>query len=222
MDKFDIHKWQRDAYTTLNEDTSTLTPGTQKVLEQIVGIYSRHVKKLPMNSDDDINLKRALCEAFDYEYFCNEDKSKVTTEAAGTNTNFDVEELNDALKSHFDSKIKVLVQQAGEGELRALVNKIESQTGIDIPDNESEVRQISNQDILILGKTLEDLNTTSEDKEFKRPTAADIVGTLGLIATAAGAASNVTVPGTGIPSAITGILLMRLAIYLDSKNQDDN
>ena len=221
MDKFDIHKWQRQALLSESKRFDFHPLHTEERFKLFKKEKERLAKEYS-NIDDGDTLSYIVEHLYDFIVDSKHLNEDITAEEEGTNTNFDVEELNDALKSHFDSKIKVLVQQGREGELRALVNKIESQTGIDIPDNESEVRQISNQDILILGKTLEDLNTTSEDKEFKRPTAADIVGTLGLIATAAGAASNVTVPGTGIPSAITGILLMRLAIYLDSKNQDDN
>lgn len=221
MDKFDIHKWQRQALLTESKRFDFHPLHTEERMKAFSVEKKRLVNKYS-NIDDGDTLRYIVEHLYDFIVDGQHLNKDMTTEEVSINTDLDVEELNHRLKSQFDSAIEKLVKQDKEGELRALVNKIESQTGIDIPDKESEVGQISKEDIITLGETLKDLTTISEDKEFKPPTPADIVGTLGLLAVTIGAASNVTVPGTGIPSAVVGILLLRLAIYLDSKNQDDN
>lgn len=221
MDKFDIHKWQRKALLhedTSNEDTvldfNKRFKTNFQLEEELKGAFDELKGCLQnMSLDDDQN--KYLTKQLAHHY-----NSILLQEREHTNADFDVEELSQALESEFDEEIEAYIQRGKRGVLKDLVTAIELKTGIDIPDNEAEAQQISKEDLLTLGKTLQDLNTTLEERKSRPPTAGDIVGTLGLLSTVLGAASNVTVPGSGIAPAVLGIFLMRLGIYLDSKDKD--
>ena len=224
MDKFDIHKWQREAYTTLNEDTSILTPGTKKVYDQIVEIYDRHVKKLPMNSDDDINLKRALCEAFDYKYFCNEDKSKVTTEEAGTNK--DLGEISKAIEPIAVEFVETLRDSNMLEQFKQDFYSAENKLNIQIPDSKAEISNMNpsqlKAEIEQAAKLKNELENLSEDsgKKFR-----EVLGTVGLSTVVGASFAEVASTASAIlaPQMLAvGIFIMAVAIALESySNKDD-
>lgn len=63
---YDQRRREEDDYYTgeVNEDILDLTPAMRKAYDEIKTVYQKHVDKLPMNSNDDYNLKKQLCAFF--------------------------------------------------------------------------------------------------------------------------------------------------------------
>ena len=63
---YDQRRREEDDYYTgdVNEDILDLTPAMRKAYDEIKAVYNKHVKDLPMDSNDDINLKKQLCDFF--------------------------------------------------------------------------------------------------------------------------------------------------------------
>lgn len=217
MDKFDIHKWQRDAYNTLNEANS----------EEAFEVFKSISTSKKYNSLKYDDRKYVLDKLYKDLYLTPpQDIEDLTTEEAGTNK--EMIRLISKVLPVVDKFLEVAQKNGELQDLKTVLATAESELKIDIPDTPEETVNISKVELDSIGraKNLFKEQELGENKDSFEKKVINLLGSTGVLTTIAGALAEVSsiagaadITGVGIFFMLVSVLL---SSYSDSKDESIN
>jgi len=221
MDKFDIHKWQRDALLSESKRFGFHPLHTEERY-RLFSVEKDRLAKKYSNIDDGDTLRYIVEHLYDFIVDSQHLNEDITTEEAGNDER--MKDLILAIRPIAKNFIEFAKKKGKLKELESALTTAETELNIDIPDSPEEASGISKSELESIGRVKnligdQELGENLEDLEKK---VRNLLAGSGLLITTLGALAKVSKVAGALDMTGVGIFFMAVSMLLTHyKNRKD-